>query len=150
MYDFVDRPVESLNKGGRLLVWAMRHWVRGASEGRCPCGDVGPVFHKWNLMAGFPHFHLMMALLNRHALDKLRFGAVEAEPVSEDEAILLSLIRVARDEEPGRMRDMAGRMVDQQAVPPLIIAFSALAQSLIDAGMRPLPPMFDIDRARFG
>jgi len=39
MYDLMDRPVTSLNPGGHLLLWAMRHWVRAVSTSRCPVGD---------------------------------------------------------------------------------------------------------------
>ena len=52
MYAFLDRPVQSLNRGGQLLIWAMRHWVRAASAGRCPCGDIGPAHGGWQAQRG--------------------------------------------------------------------------------------------------
>ncbi|MGF7168753.1 hypothetical protein FHS91_000408 [Sphingobium xanthum] len=149
MYAFLDRPVQSLNRGGQLLIWAMRHWVRAASAGRCPCGDIGPAFHKWNLMAGFPHFHMMMALLNRNATEKLHFGTLECEHVTEHEALLLSLIRIAREAPSDQLRGMATAIVDESSVTPVLIAFAALAEAMVEVGLRPLPPLFDPDRARY-
>lgn len=149
MYAFIDRPVDSLNLGGRLLVWAMRHWVKAASAGRCPCGDVGPAFHKWNLMAGFPHFHMLMALLNRNAATKLQFGSLECERVTEHEALLLSLVRSAREADAEQLRDTVEMLVCKASVPPILIALAALGQAMVDVGLRPLPPLFDPDRVRF-
>lgn len=149
MYAFIDRPVTSLNRGGRLLVWAMRHWVRAASAGRCPCGDVGPAFHKWDLMAGFPHFHMLMSLLNRNATERLRFGNVDCERVSEHEAMILALVSTAREASTEEMRDTVSLFVCKSAVPPVLIALSALGQAMVEVGLRPQPPIFDPDCARF-
>lgn len=149
MYEFVDRPVSSLNRGGRLLIWAMRHWVSAVSAGRCPCGDVGPIFHKWKLMPGFPHFHILMALLNRNAVARLRFGPVDCERVHEDEALIISLVRAAHEQPLERMQGMASLIVCKGSTPPLLIAAAALAQALLDAGLWPAPPIHDPDYVSF-
>ncbi len=149
MYDFVDRPVTSLNRGGRLLMWAMRHWVRAASAGRCPCGDVAPAFHKRDLMASFPHFHVMMAVFNSNAILKLRFGGVDCQRVSEHEALILSLVRSVQDVPLETTRGTAGMIVRPAAVGTLMIAMSALAQGLADAHLLPLAPIVDSECMRF-
>ena len=149
MYEFVDRPVTSLSSGGQLLIRSMRYWVRAASAGRCPCGDVGPIFQKWNLMPGFPHFHILMALLNRNAVTKLRFGTLDCERVREDEALIISLIRAAHEQPLERMQGMAEMIVCKGSTPPLLIAAAALAQSLIDVKLWPTPPIHDPDCVRF-
>ena len=149
MYDFVDRPVTSLNRGGRFLIWAMRQWVDSLEKGRCPCGAIGPAFNKWKLMAGFPHFHLMMALLNRDAAEKFRFGPIGYERVTEHEALIVHLVRTVRDMPPERMRETAALMICEGSVPPLLIAMSALAEALSEENLRPEPPVFDPDCASF-
>lgn len=149
MYEFVDRPVTSLNRSGRLLVWAMRHWVRAAGTGRCPCGDVAPAFHKRGLMPSFPHFHIMMAVLNRESLMRLRFGAVGCERVSEHEALLISLVRAALDAPAARMRETVGMIVRAESVATLIIALTAVAQGLAEAGLMPAAAVHDPECSRF-
>jgi len=149
MYAFVDRPLKSLDRGGRLLVWAMRHWTKAAAAGRCPCSDVGPAFHKANLMSGFPHFHMMMALLNRHAVEKLPFGDIDCARTSEGEALLLSLIRTAGNDTSERLADTAALIIRPNAVPPMLIALAALGEALAQARLSPALPLADPDNVRF-
>ena len=149
MYDFIDRPVTALNRGGRLLVWAMRQWVRAVQAGRCPCGDLRPAFESRTLGAAFPHFHEMMAVLNRHAVEQMRFGAVDCERVSEHEALVISLVRAAHDEEMVRVGETAALIVGQRQRPYLLGPMAALAQALADKNRLPATPVFDPDCARF-
>lgn len=149
MYDFIDRPFISLNRGGRMVVSAMRHWVRAASIGRCPCGDVASIFQERDLMVGFPHFHMMMAVLNREALDQLRFAAVDCERISEHEALILSLIRIAHQGDTERAYSIAGQVVEKTAISPLLIAMTALGQALADARLFPAMPAYGSDCMRF-
>lgn len=149
MYDFVDRPVSSLNRGGRMLVWAMRHWVKAASAGRCPCGDVAPAFHKSGLMPSFPHFHVMMAVLNREALERLRFCTVDCGRVGEHEALVLSLLRGVHAGPAERVRETAALIVAPDAVGTLIIALTALAHALAEAGLALAAPIHDAECGRF-
>lgn len=149
MYDFVDRPVASLNRGGRLLIWAMRHWVRAVQNARCPCSDVGPAFHKSDLMAGFPHFHVMMTMLNRHARETLRFGAVDCMRVSEHEAIIISMVRAMRDHPASQAERAAALIIGEDQVAHLLIPMSALARALEDADFFPAPPASHFDCTRF-
>lgn len=149
MYDFIDRPVTALNRGGRLLVWAMRQWVQAAQAGRCPCGDLRPTFESRGLGAVYPHFHGMMAVLNRHAVETMRFGAVDCARVSEHEALVISLIRAAQGEEKLRVGETAALIVGRQQYPYLLGPMAALAQALADANRLPATPVFDPDCARF-
>jgi len=149
MYDFVDRPVTSLNRGGRLLIGAMRHWVRAVQAGRCPCGDVGPAFGKWNLMAGFPHFHDMMVALNQNALEKQRFGPVGCERVSEHEALIIAMIRALRSQPADQVAHTAALVVGEAQVSQLLVPMTALARTLADANIFPAAPIFDPDCTRF-
>lgn len=149
MYDFVDRPVTSLNRGGRFLIWAMRNWVGALANNGCPCSSVGPAFRKWGMTAGFPHFHVMMVLLNREGQETFRFGPVGHERVTEHEALIVGMIRAVRDVPADRMREGAVLMVREGSVPPLMIAMSALGEALVEADLWPAPPIFDADCARF-
>jgi len=149
MYDFVDRPVTSLNRGGRMLIWAMRHWVRAIRAGRCPCGDIRPAFEGKALGAAFPHFHVMMAVLNRHAVEKMRFGPVDCEQVSEHEALVLAMVRAARGPDLARAERTASLIVDRAQVAHLLVPMAALAHALAHARRLPAGPIFDPDCARF-
>jgi hypothetical protein len=149
MYAFLDQPVIMLSRGGQMMVWAMRHWTRAVGAGRCPCGDVGPAFLKAKLMPGFPHFHMMMALLNRHALDKLPFGDIDCPRISDGEALLLSLIHLAGEEASDRVAEAAALVISPTAVPPLLMALDSLGAALADADLWPGLPMFDPDNVRF-
>ncbi|MBU0554866.1 MAG: hypothetical protein KKD64_06230 [Alphaproteobacteria bacterium] len=149
MYAFLDQPVIMLSRGGQMMVWAMRHWTRAVGAGRCPCGDVGPGFLKAKLMPGFPHFHMMMALLNRHALDKLAFADIDCPRISDGEALLLSLIRMAGEDSPEHLASAAALVIQPTAVPPLLMALDSLAGALAQADLWPALPMFDPDNASF-
>ncbi len=149
MYEFVDRPVSALDQGGQFLIWTMRRWVGALGNGRCLCGTVVPAFHQWNMLAGLPHFHLMMALLNRDATEKFRFGPVCYDRVTEHEALILHMIRDARDAPAERMRETAALLICADSVPPLLIALSAFGQALAEAGLWPEPPVFDSPCASF-
>jgi len=143
MYDLIDRPVKSLNLGGRLLLWAMRHWVKAAGAGRCPCGDIAAAFETYALMASLPHFHMLMAVLNREALTPLRFAAIDCARVSEHEALLVSLLRSVPRTPTETARDTMAMIVRPEAAATLLIALSALAQGMADAGLS--PDLADID-----
>lgn len=141
MYDFVDRPVTSLNRGGRMLVWAMRHWVRAVQLGRCPCGDIRPAFDGKALGAAFPHFHVMMAVLNHHAVEKMRFGPVDCERVSEHEALVMAMVCAAREPDLARAERAASLIVDRAQVTHLLVPMAALAHA--HRGCQPAPRRSD-------
>lgn len=92
MYEFVDRPVTSLDHGGRFLVWSMRSWVKAMGERSCPAGAIAPAFGQWRMLSGLQPFLRIMALFNRHGLENFQFCALPCNHVSEHEAIIVSLI----------------------------------------------------------
>ena len=144
MYEFVDRPVSSLNRGGQLLVSAMRRWVAAIGGGRCPCSELSPSFERADLTAGFPHFHVMMALLNGHAREQFRFCAVECPLITEHEALLLTVIRSAQDDI-DRTRETARLFIREGAVTPLLVALAALSEALAGTDHWPMPPASDAE-----
>jgi len=135
MYDFVDRPLTSLGHGGRFLVWSMRTWVKAMHAGRCPCFAVGSGFAQWRMVSGLPDFHMLMMIFNRDGLQKLMFGAVECDRVSEHEALILSLVRSVSRPQPEVLRKTLALVVTEDAVANLATALSSLGGKLAAAGI---------------
>ena len=142
MYDFLDRPVTSLDNGGRFLVWSMRSWVKSIQPGRCPCGAIGPAFAKWKMMAGLPHFHMMMLIFNRDAKATFSFGALECNRVHEHEALIISLIGAMRTGRGETVRATLALMVKDEAVTELMTAVAALARAMAGASIFPGKPAY--------
>lgn len=94
MYQYLDRPIGSLDEAGRFLVWSMRGWTQSMAERRCPPSVLAAAFDRSSLPEALPHFHMAMMTLNRDGLEKLGFGQLDCPHVSEGEAILLSLLRL--------------------------------------------------------
>jgi hypothetical protein len=140
MYDFVDRPVTSLDRGGRFLIWSMRRWVRALAEHACPPNAIGPAFAKWNMIGALPDFHMAMTVLNRDALDSVHFAPLDCLRVAEDEAILLHLFRAMHDTPPDRMLAVLSLVVMEDATAPLLAALTGIARRLADAGLIPQAP----------
>jgi hypothetical protein len=138
MYEYLDRRVTSLDKGGQFLIWSMRSWVRALSERQCPGAWLGPAFAKWSVLTALPQFHAFMAILNRDALEALSFCQLTCQRVSEHEAILLSLFRRSSCEERQPIRDTIALLVDEVAVEPLFDALTQASIILVDAELLPI------------
>ena len=41
MYAYLDRPIATLDEGGKILVWAMRQWMAAISKRSCPVAALG-------------------------------------------------------------------------------------------------------------
>jgi hypothetical protein len=143
MYDFLDRPVSSLNVGGRVLVWSMRQWVRSAATGRCPCSDVGPAFHHWGLLAGLSHFQLLMITLARNSREKMTFCDPDCGCIGESEALLLEMFCTMRERGDAAFRQTAEFVVHRPAVTPLVTAVAALGRTLDGREIYPERPHRD-------
>jgi hypothetical protein len=130
MYEFVDRPVTSLDHAGRFLVWSMRAWVKSMHDSRCPCTAIGPAFAKSKMIAGLPSFHRMMLIFNRNALETFRFCALECNRVSEHEALIVSFVHGMRMSRPDMVRKTLALVVEEDAVPPLVVAIVQLCRSM--------------------
>jgi hypothetical protein len=140
MYDYVDQRVTSLDHGGRFLIWSMRSWVHALAKSKCPPSAIGPAFAKWNIIGALPQFHMAMMILNRDGLEMLRFGPLHCHRVSEDEALLLNLLRTLRRDNPEVVRDTLALMINEDSVGSLFVALTALALRLADAGLIPEAP----------
>ena len=140
MYEFVDRPVTSLDKGCRFLIWSMRSWVLVASHRECPGQTLAPAFAQWKMVGGLQPFLRMMITLNRDSLEKLRFCSLSCNRVSEHEAILLSLFVDMADGQRLRVRDTISLLVSDDAVGDLLAAATALSASMLHAEIEPRRP----------
>jgi hypothetical protein len=141
MYDFLDRPVTSLDYGGRFLVWSMRSWVTAMGERQCPGSALGSAFARWNMIAGLQPFLRMMALFNRSGLETFQFCALACNHVSEHEAIILSLICSLRDSRPDALRDTLVLLIEEESIGDLLGALSALGRMMDEASIFPARPM---------
>jgi hypothetical protein len=137
MYDFLDRPVTSLDHGGRFLVWSMRIWVKTMGENQCPVSAIAPAFAKWRMMAGLSHFHKAMLVFNRDGLEKFGFCALACNHISEHEAIILSLVCSLRDARPQTVRDTLALLVEEDGIGDVLGALSALGRGMDEAGIFP-------------
>lgn len=137
MYDFVDRPISKLDDGGRFLIWSMRSWVKAMSERRCPAGEIGGAFAKWNVIAGLQPFVRIMALFNRHGLETFQFCQLRCDHVSEHEALILSLVCAVRDQRPEILHDTLLLLIEEEQVGSMLESLVLLGRSLDKAGIFP-------------
>lgn len=137
MYEFLDRPITSLDHGGRFLVWSMRIWVKTMSESQCPVSAIAPAFARWRMIGGIAHFHKAMLMFNRDALETFRFCSLQCNHISEHEAIILSLVCSLRDSRPQTVRDTLALIVEEERIGDLLAALSALGRCLDDAAIFP-------------
>lgn len=141
MYEFLDRPVTSLDHGGRFLIWSMRSWVKAMGERQCPGSTLGSAFARWNMIAGLQPFLRMMALFNRNGLETFQFCALACNHVSEHEAIILSLMCSLRDSRPDALRDTLALLIEEDSIGDLIASLSALGRMMDEAAIFPARPV---------
>lgn len=137
MYEFVDRPVTSLDHGGRFLVWSMRSWVKAMGERTCPAGAIAPAFGQWRMLSGLQPFLRIMALFNRHGLENFQFCALPCNHVSEHEAIIVSLICNLREGRSDLVHDTLTLLVDEEAIGDLLSSLSLLGTAMAAAALLP-------------
>lgn len=140
MYEFVDRPVTSLDKGCRFLIWSMRSWILVTSHRECPGQTLAPAFAQWNMIGGLQPFLRLMITLNRDSLETIRFCSLNCNHISEDEAILLSVFVDLADGQSVRVRDTISLVVSEDAVGDLLGAATGLSASLRRAAIEPQRP----------
>lgn len=131
MYRFLDRPLEALDQHHRFLIGAMRHWTRAARSGRCGCRALAEAFHRAQAGEALPHFGIAMLTLDREGAALLRFGAVGADRVSDDEARVLALFERALDGDAGGARRIAATLVVEGTVAQLTTAIGLVAMHLM-------------------
>lgn len=129
MYDFVDRPVTSLDHGSRFLVWSMRSWVLAMADRQCPGGKIAGPFARWGMLPGLHPFLRMMALFNRHGLANFEFCALACNHVSEHEAIILQLVNPGGRAGTERY-DTLTLLVEEECLGDLIVAIAGLSSAI--------------------
>lgn len=137
MYDFIDRPVTSLDPGGRFLVWAMRSWVKAMGERTCPATALGSAFAQWKMISGLQPFLRMMALFNRKGLETFHFCALACNHVSEHEAIIISVICSLRDHRPDVVADTLTLLVEEDSIGEILESLSTLGAAMDRAEIYP-------------
>lgn len=141
MYEYVDRPVTSLDRGGRFLIWSMRAWVKAVGERKCPAAAIASAFAKWKMMPGLQPFLRMMALFNRHGLENFRFCSLSCAHVSEHEAIIISLICSLQDSRPNDVSKTLDLLVEADFVGDIIQAMTLLGQAMHREAIFPTRPL---------
>ncbi len=130
MYEFVDRPVAQLDRGGQLLVWAMRNWVAAVGARQCPGGRIAGGFAAWEMLPGLHPFLRMMALFNRHGLANLEFCSPRCPRVSEHEAIILQLVASAQAGTGSGTVATLALLAEEDRIGELALAVGQLARAM--------------------
>lgn len=133
MYRFLDQPLTGLDEHFHFLVGAMRQWTVAARRGRCPCAALAPGFAWRGVASALPDFTAAMAAVDREGKRWLRFGAMGAPLVSEDEAAMLSLFAAAMDGDALATRRIGATLVTEGALPRLTTAIDWVALRFIQS-----------------
>ena len=134
MYALVDRPVESLCNGGRLLLWAMRGWALAIERGCCPARALHRGFAGVGALAALPDVHVAFALLVSGSRTRLAFAPMGCARIGEVEAVLLRLWSDAASGGTDTARATLGLLIDEASVAPAHAAIDAAASQLAAAG----------------
>jgi hypothetical protein len=140
LYAFVDRPVTSLDKGCRFLVWSMRSWVAVVRESTCPGPALAPAFARWRMISGLQPFLRLMLTLNRDALEQFRFCSLDCNRISEHEAVLLALFVTLASGDRVTARNTLALMVNEEGLGDALAAIEAVSGALFAAGLDPAAP----------
>lgn len=140
MYQFVDRPVVALGRGGKFLLWAMRGWMQAMQAQRCPPGMLAPAFARHGALAALPHLHQLMTELNRAARQDVSLRTLRACTIGDDEAVLLQLWSDAQ-RDPPRAQATLALLVDGDAAGSAFAALLAAATCLGEAGLDDIAAM---------
>lgn len=141
MYQYVDRPLSTLDEGCRFLVWSMRAWVTAIGQKRCPSQLLAPAFARWRMIGGLQPFHRAMVLFNRDALDTLAFCPLGCNHVSEHEAVILELITSLRDRGAVATRETLELVMIEDSVGDMLETLSRIGAALAVAGIFPGAPV---------
>lgn len=137
MYQFVDRPLSTLDPGCRFLVWSMRAWVMMLGNRSCPAQAIAPAFARWRMIGGLQPFHRVMLIFNRDALETFAFCGLGCDRVSEHEAIILGLSHQLRESGLKATRDTLQLLVAEDGIGDLLEAMSGLNAAMAVAGIFP-------------
>ena len=137
MYDFVDRPVTSLDRGGRFLIWALRSWTAWIGHKECPARAIAPAFARSNMIGALQPFHRTMLLINRDALENFGFCSLNCNRVSEHEAIIVTMIRMLGEDRPAAVRDTLSLLIEEDSIGDVLASLCELASRMDEAALFP-------------
>lgn len=137
MYQYVDRPLSTLDEGCRFLTGSMRVWVAALARRQCPARMLAPAFAKWRMIGALQPFHRMMIVLNHEALETLQFCPAGCDYVSEHEALLLELVTSIHARGPLETRATLDLLVSEDAVGDMLDVLTRIAAALAIAGIFP-------------
>ena len=140
MYSYLDRPIASLDEGGKVLVWAMRRWVVAVEKRTCPVAALGMALSERGLMPALAPFHRVMGLLATHARQDLPFSPFCSPHVSEGEAVLLAVISNCRGPRAHTLETTLFLLVGEEGRASMHDAILQLGEALDRAGMLPAVP----------
>jgi hypothetical protein len=116
MYEFLDRRTDVIAEPYRLLLSAIRIWVRASIEGRCHCARLKLEFAGADASDALPDFSIAMVALSRDATHKLRFGTPGHPMITDDEARILTLFKIAATDSTASVNRVAAGLVTAEAV----------------------------------
>lgn len=137
MYEFLDRRVTSLDRGGRFLIWAMRSWVAAASTNTCPARVIAPTFGRNGMLPALHPFLHMMAVFNRFALETFAFGKPGCNRVLEHEAIILAAVVCQGSPAARSVPGTLALLLDEDHIAGALDALARLGRALIAAELPP-------------
>lgn len=138
MYAFVDQPVARLSHGSRFVLWAMRAWIHAMEKRRCPPAALAPAFAKMDVLPAIPDLQIVMAMMNRDALEQRSFGAIDCGNIHEDEAVMLDLWRDVAFGNADHARATLALLVSDEAIGPIIRAMTEMTAKLTAAALNPI------------
>jgi hypothetical protein len=140
MYAYLDRPITSLDEGGKVLVWAMRKWVSAMEARSCPVAALGKALAPRGLMPALAPFHRMMALIGCHSRQDLPFAPLCYTSLEEGEALLLAILSQSRGPHALALETTLFLLVGEENSAALHDAVLQLCEALDKAGMLPAVP----------
>ncbi|OCC23005.1 hypothetical protein MB02_13810 [Croceicoccus estronivorus] len=140
MYAYLDRPIASLDEGGKVLVWAMRRWVAAVEARMCPVAALGGALAERGLVPALAPFHRMMGLLSTHARQDLPFAPFCCPDVAEGEALVLAILSQIRGPRADTLETTLFLIAGEGCREPLHDAVLQLGEALDRAGMLPSVP----------
>lgn len=132
MYDSVDRPLASLDRGGQLMVWSMRRWMKDSAGGGSACMHICPAFRSYRIADALPQFDAMMVALRDTMREPLVVGG---DVVTEHEAIVLGLLKQISTTAPSEAVKTAGALVTVDGALSLADALNSVGECLIRQGL---------------
>lgn len=143
MYDFVDRPLISLDHNSRFALWAMRAWVLAIWSRRCPMAALAAIFAKWEMAAALADFHTFMTILNGHGQAAIRFAPPCCAFVGDDEAVLLAMVATAAAGDSEQLRATTGLLIGPSAAAAAVDALERFADQTL------LSPLVQLGKPSF-